>query len=480
MRDGRFEEGEFNRSLSTFVYVTLLIAIVTVGLIQLEGVLKPFFIALAIYFVLKPGADAISANGFPLVLSYLTVLLFFFMIVASAGYFAFTQAENLMSDEVEVEKYNTNLEEKWTWLRDDTVFSGAVVEWVGSENATLSEALTKVGLLADGGQTSDIVRNMLAGVGDMLASSLTILFFLIFMIFEASLLPGRIERAWPQGGSAKVAEVREQIEISVNTYVVVKTGVSLGTAGCAAILMILFDIDLWFTWAMLTFLFNYVPYIGSVFAMIPPVVLGIVVLEPGALIAFTVLSLVNQQLWGTYIENRWAGRALGISPVVLLLVTAYAFWVWGLVGMILAVPFAVLVKIVLENIDATKPVAILLSERAPSLDEAWEDAVRDGIISSFEGRSLLELQHLLEYTDDQVALIAARSSARRALKRGRVSQAQIDFLTRGLPFVNGDFGWVSDLTPGKYAKERRGEMTALLEAFRAASERAERTFGEEA
>jgi len=480
MRDGRFEEGEFNRSLSTFVYVTLLIAIVTVGLIQLEGVLKPFFIALAIYFVLKPGADAISANGFPLVLSYLTVLLFFFMIVASAGYFAFTQAENLMSDEVEVEKYNTNLEEKWTWVRDDTVFSGAVVEWVGSENATLSEALTKVGLLADGGQTSDIVRNMLAGVGDMLASSLTILFFLIFMIFEASLLPGRIERAWPQGGSAKVAEVREQIEISVNTYVVVKTGVSLGTAGCAAILMILFDIDLWFTWAMLTFLFNYVPYIGSVFAMIPPVVLGIVVLEPGALIAFTVLSIVNQQLWGNYIENRWAGRALGISPVVLLLVTAYAFWVWGLVGMILAVPFAVLVKIVLENIDATKPVAILLSERAPSLDEAWEDAVRDGIISSFEGRSLLELQHLLEYTDDQVALIAARSSARRALKRGRVSQAQIDFLTRGLPFVNGDFGWVSDLTPGKYAKERRGEMTALLEAFRDASERAERTFGEEA
>ena len=480
MRDGRFEEGEFNRSLSTFVYVTLLIAIVTVGLIQLEGVLKPFFIALAIYFVLKPGADAISSNGFPLVLSYLTVLLFFFMIVASAGYFAFTQAENLMSDEVEVEKYNTNLEEKWTWVRDDTVFSGAVVEWVGSENATLSEALTKVGLLADGGQTSDIVRNMLAGVGDMLASSLTILFFLIFMIFEASLLPGRIERAWPQGGSAKVAEVREQIEISVNTYVVVKTGVSLGTAGCAAILMILFDIDLWFTWAMLTFLFNYVPYIGSVFAMIPPVVLGIVVLEPGALIAFTVLSIVNQQLWGNYIENRWAGRALGISPVVLLLVTAYAFWVWGLVGMILAVPFAVLVKIVLENIDATKPVAILLSERAPSLDEAWEDAVRDGIISSFEGRSLLELQHLLEYTDDQVALIAARSSARRALKRGRVSQAQIDFLTRGLPFVNGDFGWVSDLTPGKYAKERRAEMTALLEAFRDASERAERTFGEEA
>lgn len=480
MRDGRFEEGEFNRSLSTFVYVALLIAIVSVGLIQLEGVLKPFAIALAIYFVLKPGADAISANGFPPVLAYFTVLMFFFMIVASAGFFAYSQADALMSNEERVSVYNENLEEKWTWLRDDSLVSGAVVEWVGAENATLSDALSKVGLVADGGETADIVRNMLAGVGDMIADSITILFFLIFMIFEASLLPGRIERAWPGGGSARVAEVREQIEISVNTYVVVKTGVSIGTAVGAAVLMILFGIDLWFTWAMLTFLFNYVPYIGSVFAMIPPIILGIVVLEPGTLVLFTVLSVVNQQVWGNYIENRWAGRALGISPLVLLLVTAYSFWLWGLVGMILAVPFAVLVKIVLENIDATKPVAILLSERAPSLDEAWEDAVRDGIISSFEGRSLLELQHLLEYTDEQVALIAGRSSARRALKRGRVSQAQVDFLKRGVPMIEGNWDWVDDLTPGKFPKEMRGQMTALLEAFREACENPAHVFGEEA
>jgi hypothetical protein len=148
--------------------------------------------------------------------------------------------------------------------------------------------------------------------------------------------------------------------------------------------------------------------------------------------------------------------------------------------MILAVPFAVLVKIVLENIDATKPFAILLSERAPSLDEAWEDAVRDGIISSFEGRSLLELQQLLEYTDDQVALIAGRSSARRALKRGRVSQAQIDFLLRGLFLVEGSFDWVQTLSPGKFPKHMRGEMSALLEAYMAAFERADRSFGEEA
>ena len=312
---------------------------------------------------------------------------------------------------------------------------------------------------------------MLAGVGDMISASLIITFFLIFMILEAALLPARIERAWPSGGSAKLAEVREQIETSVNTYVIVKTGVSIGTAVGASVLMISFGIDLWFTWALLTFLFNYVPYIGSVFAMIPPLILGAVMLGPGALLTFAVLSIINQQVWGNYIENRWAGRALGVSPLVLLLVTSYSFWLWGLVGMILAVPFAVLVKIVLENVDATKPVAILLSERAPSLDEAWEDAVRDGIISSFEGRSLLELQHLLDYTDEQVAIIAARSSARRAVRRGRVSQAQLDFLNRGLPLIDGEWTVIAGLKPGKVPKEHRQLMTNLLHAFTEAAGR---------
>ena len=52
MKDGAFEEGEFNRSLSTIVYVCAILTIVSFWLIQLESVLKPFFIALAVYLSL--------------------------------------------------------------------------------------------------------------------------------------------------------------------------------------------------------------------------------------------------------------------------------------------------------------------------------------------------------------------------------------------------------------------------------------------
>ena len=94
-----------------------------------------------------------------------------------------------------------------------------------------------------------------------------------------------------------------QIQESINTYVVVKTGVGLGTAGITAIILFIFGIDLWFTWALLTFILNYVPYIGSLIATIPPLILGFVTLSPVGWFIMLILLVSNQQLWGSIIER---------------------------------------------------------------------------------------------------------------------------------------------------------------------------------
>ena len=285
------------------------------------------------------------------------------------------------------------------------------------------------------------------------------MFFLLFIIFEASLLPGRIERAYPGGASERVHMIRDQIESSVNTYVVVKTGVGFGTGVCAGIVMLLFGIDLWFTWALLTFLLNYVPYIGSLLATIPPLVLGFILLDPTMLMVLSVLLLGNQQLWGNIIETRWAGRALDISPVLLLVVTAFSFWVWGIIGMILSIPLVVILKIVLENIDATRPLAILLSERAPTLEEAWREAIKDGRITAYEERMLRDLQTTLGYSDEEVRLLSARIGAEYALRRGRLSTDQIELIRIGIANMPEPKNWSDQfeniVTEGKLSVKER-------------------------
>ncbi|MBT7961185.1 MAG: AI-2E family transporter [Euryarchaeota archaeon] len=460
-----WDSGRFNRRVSTFAHISLLVTLLVIWLIVLKGVLQPFFIALGIYFVLKPGSDYLSSNGFPVILSYLTMVLLTLLIVSAASFIAYQQANDLVQDQEKMDLYNLKLEERWSDLKQSPLIDSAFSDDSDSTNSTLVDDLSSLGLLEDDQQVSDAGLSMLTNVGGLLATSVTVMFFLIFIIFEASLLPGRIERAWPDGGSQKVQIVRSKIEASVNTYIIVKTGVGAGTALCAGVVMLLFGIDLWFTWALITFLLNYVPYIGSLIATMPPIILGVILLEPNSLMLLILLLLANQQVWGQIIETKWAGRALDLSPVLLLLVTSISFAGWGILGMVLAVPFAVIVKIVLENIEATQPFAILMSERAPSIDEAWDDAMRDGKISNFESQSLNQLQVLLGYSDFKVKLIAGRIAAQRALKRNKISDDQIDIISLAADAV-GDHPdmteVVSLLSEGKLDKELRPVLSKFI------------------
>ena len=432
---------QFRHRLTVLSHAAVIMTLVTVWLIQLIDVLQPLFIALGIYFVLKPGADYLSKKGFPIMLSYITMLMLAILIVLSAGYFAYQQADNFLDDEDRMAEYTKLLDERWIDLKEAPLIGKSILDAGATTDGTLDEDLASMGLLEEGSGLSAAINGVLSSVGMFFITGITVLFFLLFIIFEASLLPGRIERAYPGGGSERVHMIRDQIEASVNTYVVVKTGVGFGTGVCAGLVMLIFGIDLWFTWALLTFLLNYVPYIGSLLATIPPIILGFILLDPALLLLLTALLLTNQQLWGNIIETRWAGRALDISPVLLLVVTAFSFWVWGIIGMILSIPLVVILKIVLENIDATRPLAILLSERAPTLEEAWREAIKDGRITAYEERMLTELQVVLGYSDDQVKLISARIAAEYALRRGRLSLDQIALVRVGIAHMHEPQEW---------------------------------------
>lgn len=436
-----WDGSQFRHRLTVLSHAAIIMTLVTIWLVYLIDVLQPLFIALGTYFVLKPGADYMSKKGFPLMLSYITMLLLAILLVLSAGFFAYQQAATLLDDEDRMDEYMEKLDLRWEEVKNMPVIGQSLLDSGATENGSIDQDLTGMGVLSDDSGVQDAVSGLLASVGSLFIMGVTVLFFLLFIIFEASLLPGRIERAYPGGASERVHMIRDQIEASVNTYVVVKTGVGFGTGVCAGIVMLFFGIDLWFTWALLTFLLNYVPYIGSLLATIPPLILGFILLDPSMLLVMSVLLLGNQQLWGNVIETRWAGRALDISPVLLLVVTAFSFWVWGIVGMILSIPLIVILKIVLENIEATRPLAILLSERAPTLEEAWREAIKDGRITAYEERMLRELQDVLGYSDKQVKLISARIAAEYALRRGRLSLDQINLIRVGISMMEQPRAW---------------------------------------
>ena len=456
--------------MSTISNAAILITVFVIAMIHLESVLKPFFIALGIYFVLKPGADALSKNNFPVFLSYLTMLLLFLLIIISTAFFAWSQAQGLIENEERKQDYNDKLEEKWTGIKNLPVVGPAIKESVGDDGGSIGSDMEELGI-GSGGSATDLIASVLGEVGSIIMTSITVLFFLIFIIFEAHLLPGRIERAWPGSSTKKMNIIQNQIEEGINTYIIVKTGCGIGSAIIAAIIMLIFGIDLWFVWAVMTFILNYVPYIGSLIATIPPLILGLIIIPSfPMLLLMTALLLINQQVWGNYIETKWAGRALDLSPVILLLITAFSFWLWGIVGMILAVPLFAIAKIVLENIEETRPIAIMLSERAPTLEEAWDDALKDGNLSVGEYHKLSELQKTLGVSDEEVVRIAGRSAAQTILKRGKARTDEIEIIISATAERSQFAELREDLEQGRTPKYIRKHLVELIKTLDAEAE----------
>ena len=119
-------------------------------------------------------------------------------------------------------------------------------------------------------------------------------------------------------------------------------------------------------WGLVAFLLNFVPAIGSVMAAIPAIALALVdnSLQTSAAVAAIYLG-VNISI-GNFLEPRALGEGMGLSP--LIVVTSLIFWGWvlGPVGMVLAVPLTVILRITLDSQPQTHWVAILLGPAFPS------------------------------------------------------------------------------------------------------------------
>lgn len=435
MGEAHLDSAQFARRLGIITNFCVLLTLLIFAAIMLEDVLKPFIIALGVYFILKPGADALNKTGFNLYLSYFTVLMLFLLLLVSSAYYSYSQIDDLMQDEDKMAEYNSNLEKRFDGLKESALFGSFFAS--EEENLTMNDHLVTFGLIEEGGEVSDLFGEVLAFGGSLGATSITVLFFLMFIIFEAGLLPGRISAAYPGEANEKIKDVRADIEESINVYIIVKTGVGVGTASIAGIILLIFGIDLWFLWALLTFILNYVPYIGSLIASVPPLLLGFIMLDPSAVIFMGVLLIVNQQIWGNIIETKWCGSKLDISPVLLLIVAAFGFWLWGIIGMVLSVPFVVIFKIILENIEPTRPVAILMSERAPDLLEAYREALADGVLTTAEINNLSKIQQKMGFTDDTMDKMAGLAAINHAMEKGSVSEDEKTLVIRAAELVLG-------------------------------------------
>ena len=341
----------FGNRLRTLSHGAIFLTILILALIHLRPVLEPFIIAVFIFFLLAPGAHWLNDRGMPLFPAYALVVTGLATLFLLVGMWLYQDLSTFLEG---TEQYAQK-------------FDDLMAKWEGE--TVLGFTISFEGLRISESQIESTVLSLFGEISSFVSLALTVFVFLVFIILEAETLPKRLAAAYPSDTEENLKVILSDIGEGVFRYVILKTAVSLGAGVVTAVILIAMGIPGWLLWSMLTFLLSYVPYIGSLVALIPPAILGFLLLEPTSAIFLVVLLIAKEQIWGQFIENKLFGSSLDISPIVLLLVTAFWFWLWGIMGMILAVPMAVIAKIILSNIPETRPISILLSERAPRAEE---------------------------------------------------------------------------------------------------------------
>lgn len=212
------------------------------------------------------------------------------------------------------------------------------------------------------------IQFWLSSAGSQLSSAggtlLLIIVYIAFLAGERSQFHSKLTLAFPDPEKAeRTQNFINQINSAVGNYLGTKTLVNVILGALSYAVLLLFGLDYAAFWAILIAVLNYIPYIGSIVAVILPSLLSIVQFGswPMTIALFVILQLV-QSIIGYVVEPKMVGKTANLSPFMVLV--ALAFWsaVWGLTGAILAVPLTNIIVIICSEIPSLRPLAVLMSE----------------------------------------------------------------------------------------------------------------------
>jgi len=184
-------------------------------------------------------------------------------------------------------------------------------------------------------------------ITSLFSTTFFIIILMVFMLVESLSANDRL---------AAIREARgpnlfdlQSVSNDIQRYLGIKTAVSAVTGVLAWLSTRALGIEFPELWGVIAFALNYIPAIGSIMAAVPPILVAMVqfgVWKSGEVLAcYLAINIVL----GNFIEPMLLGRRFGISTLVVILSVLFWGWVWGLVGMFLAIPLSMLVKVIFDN-----------------------------------------------------------------------------------------------------------------------------------
>jgi predicted PurR-regulated permease PerM len=215
----------------------------------------------------------------------------------------------------------------------------------------------------DAGNVAAFILRSMNQVFSFFSTFILIFVFLIFMLSGRGKLRVKVERSFSHQRATKINQIIDKIDRQVQKYLIIKTGIGFLSGTVTMVVLLAFGVDFAVLFGFLTFLLNFIPSLGSIASMglasiIAAFQFGSLFPALWILVVLVGLDVIISSI----LEPKLMGQGLGLSPLVVLFSLFFWGWLWGIPGMILAVPLMAVIKIVCANVPALIPVAEIMSK----------------------------------------------------------------------------------------------------------------------
>lgn len=315
---------------------------------EFAGILQQLLVAAFIGYLIVPIHRWFVRRRIASWLSYLLLVSVFLAASYGLGQMIYHSFYDLTKN---IPRYQHNLSE----------MTRRAADWIPGVDRDLLQQII-VGQTATVESSVTMIRSALGTFFNFVSQMAVVLVYLVFLLAEHSGFRRRMDAAFGGERGGRIMAVVDKINASIAQYIAVKTLMSLLTGGLTVVILLLLDVDFAVLWGIIAFLLNFIPYLGSLIATLLPALLALVDSDsPWRGLATLVALAIVQNGIGYIVEPRVAGNRLNLSPLIILLALAFGGAIWGIIGMILAVPITVAIKAVLENLEDTRPLGTMMS-----------------------------------------------------------------------------------------------------------------------
>ena len=241
------------------------------------------------------------------------------------------------------------------FLQNATLYKEKFIHLVNTLNTFLSGYDIKLDFsLLENIDLLGAVKGLLSKAGAVLKGFLIVFIGVSFLLFEQRYFYNKLSLLSPKANLNRFFS-------STQKYFLIKTFTSFLTGLFVALMLLWFGVPYWAVLGILAFLFNFIPVVGSIIAAIPGILMALITYDIVTALYVTLFYIVINITISNVLEPKLMGDGLDLSPAVVFFSLVLWGWVFGAVGMFLAVPLTMTLKVALESDERTKKWALLLS-----------------------------------------------------------------------------------------------------------------------